>query len=67
MTGVQILKIVFLILMVLLFSAFIVVGFIMKKDDKNSANSKNFRLLIRIRMGCFVAMLVLLLIVLLVS
>ena len=67
MTGTQIIKIIFLVLLVLLASATFVVGFIMKGTDNSNAGKRKFRLLMKIRLGCFLAMLILLLIVFLIK
>ena len=67
MTGGQIVKIIFLVLLVLLASATFVVGFLMKGTDNTPAGKRKFRLLVRIRLGCFLAMLVSLLVVVLMT
>lgn len=62
----MVLKIVFLILIVLLASTIFVLGAIMSRSKGNSENDKKFRILLRIRLGCFLAMLILLLIMVLI-
>ena len=63
----MVLKLIFLILVVLLASTIFVLGAIMNRSKGNSENSKNFRILLRIRFGCFLAMLILLLVIVLIT
>lgn len=66
MTGVQIIRLIILILLVLLAVAFFVIGVIIGRGNDTNASNKNFRTLTRMRVGCFIAMLILLLINLLI-
>lgn len=67
MSGKMILKIVFLVLFILLAAAYFVIGMFIGKSDKNSAGSRNMRILMRIRVGCFLAMLISLLLIVVIT
>lgn len=67
MNGTQILKIIFLILIVLLAVAVFVCKFMLGKIQNIDVRNKRVRVLMRIRMGCFLAMLVLLLLVVVIT
>ena len=62
-----ILKIIFLILIVLLASTIFVLGAFMSRSKGDSATDKNFRILLRVRLGCFLAMLILLLLIVVIT
>ena len=63
MTSTQIIKIIFLVLMVLTASVIFVLGAIMKGTDNTPAGKRKFRTLLKIRLGCFIGMLAFLLVV----
>ena len=63
MGPIQIFKIIFLILIVLLASAIFVCGFMLKKHKTLDIRKKEVRVLLRVRTGCFVGMLVALLMI----
>ena len=63
----MIIKLIFLVVVVLLASAIFVLGAIMNKSKGDSSNDKKYRILLRIRLGCFLGMLVALLVVLLLT
>ena len=63
----QIIKLIFLILVVLLVSAIIVCGFMLGKAKNIDVNNRRTRILLRVRAGCFLAMLILLFLVVVIT
>ena len=55
----QILKIIFLVLIVLLASAIFVCRFLIGKQKNIDVNNKRIRIILRVRMGCFLGILIL--------
>ena len=63
----MVIKLIFLILVVLLASTIFVLGPIMNKRKGDSTNDKTYRILLRVRLGCFLGMLIALLVVVLLT
>ena len=67
MGATQIFKIIFLILIVLLAATFFVCSFVLGKGNRIDFSNKNTRILLRVRVWCFVAMLFLLLLIVVIT
>lgn len=67
MGGIQILKLVFVVIIMLLAATVFVCNYLLKRHKSIDFRNKEVRLLLRIRVGCFLAMLVLLLLIVLIN
>ena len=67
MGGVQILKLVFVLIIMLLAAAVFVCNYLLKRHKTIDFRNREVRLLLRIRVGCFLGMLFLLLLIVVIN